>query len=72
MVAFVKATFRRLFETIVDRCMAEGLVGAEGTLASKQRWDAAAIKDGACRAARKSLLYCTIFSEAGLQLYLLA
>ena len=59
---------RQLFESIVERCMAEGLVGAEGFAvdasliaadANKQRsvpssdWDPAQIKDGACRAARE-------------------
>ena len=61
---------RQLFETIVERCMAEGLVGAEGFAvdasliaadANKQRsvpssdWDPTEIKDGACRAAREYL-----------------
>jgi transposase len=61
---------RQLFESIVERCMAEGLVGAEGFAvdasliaadANKQRsvpssdWDPAQIKDGACRAAREYL-----------------
>jgi transposase len=59
---------RLLFESIVERCMAEGLVSAEGFAvdasliaadANKQRsvssrdWDPAALKDGACRAARE-------------------
>jgi len=59
---------RLLFETIVERCMAEGLVSAEGFAvdasliaadANKQRsvpsrdWDPAALKDSACRAARE-------------------
>jgi len=61
---------RQLFESIVERCMAEGLVGAEGFAvdasliaadANKQRsvpssdWDPAQIKEGACRAAREYL-----------------
>jgi len=61
---------RQLFETIVERCMAEGLVGAEGFAvdasliaadANKQRsvpsrdWDPSQIRDGACRAAREYL-----------------
>ena len=61
---------RQLFESIVERCMAEGLVAAEGFAvdasliaadANKQRsvpsrdWDPAEIKDGACRAAREYL-----------------
>jgi transposase len=59
---------RLLFESIVERCMAEGLVSAEGFAvdasliaadANKQRsvpsrdWEPAALKDGACRAARE-------------------
>jgi IS5 family transposase len=61
---------RQLFETVVERCLAEGLVGAEGFAvdasliaadANKQRsvassdWDPAAIKDTASRAAREYL-----------------
>jgi len=61
---------RQLFESIVARCMAEGLVGAEGFAvdasliaadANKQRsvpssdWDPAQIKEDACRAAREYL-----------------
>ena len=61
---------RQLFESIVERCMAEGLVGAEGFAvdasliaadANKQRsvpssdWNPAVIKDDACRAAREYL-----------------
>jgi transposase len=62
--------FRRLFESIVERCMAEGLVGANGFAvdasliaadANKQRsvpssdWDPSDIKADACRAAREYL-----------------
>ena len=61
---------RHLFETVVERCMAEGLVGADGfavdasliaTDANKQRsvssdeWKPEEIKDKACRAAREYL-----------------
>ena len=61
---------RQLFESIVERCMAEGLVSANGFAvdasliaadANKQRsvpssdWDPAEIKDDACRAAREYL-----------------
>ena len=61
---------RQLFESIVARCMAEGLVPAEGFAvdasliaadANKQRsvsssdWDPRQIKDDACRAAREYL-----------------
>ncbi|TDX60442.1 transposase [Methylosinus sp. sav-2] len=61
---------RQLFESIVERCMAEGLVSAGGFAvdasliaadANKQRsvpsseWDPAEIKDDACRAAREYL-----------------
>lgn len=61
---------RQLFETVVERCLAEGLVSAEGFAvdasliaadANKQRsvpssdWDPAVIKDTACRAAREYL-----------------
>jgi transposase len=61
---------RQLFESIVERCMAEGLVSAEGFAvdasliaadANKQRsvpsseWDPAEIKGDACRAAREYL-----------------
>ncbi len=61
---------RQLFESIVERCMAEGLVGANGFAvdasliaadANKQRsvpssdWDPGEIKDDACRAAREYL-----------------
>ena len=62
--------FRHLFETIVERCMAEGLVGADGFAvdasliaadANKQRsvpsdeWKPEEVKDKACRAAREYL-----------------
>src|SRR3979490_3302479 len=62
--------FRHLFETIVARCMAEGLVGADGFAvdasliaadANKQRsvpsdeWKPEEVKDKACRAAREYL-----------------
>jgi transposase len=62
--------FRKLFETIVERCVAEGLIGAEGFAvdasliaadANKQRsvpshnWDIAEIRDKASRAAREYL-----------------
>ena len=62
--------FRQLFESFVERCMAEGLVSANGFAvdaslisadADKQRsvpssgWDPAKIKDRACRAAREYL-----------------
>jgi transposase len=61
---------RHLFETVVERCMAEGLVGAEGFAvdasliaadANKQHsvpsdeWKPEEIKDKACRAAREYL-----------------
>jgi transposase len=61
---------RHLFETVVERCMAEGLVGADGFAvdasliaadANKQRsvpsdeWKPEDIKDKACRAAREYL-----------------
>jgi transposase len=61
---------RQLFESIVERCMAEGLVSAGGFAvdasliaadANKQRsvpssdWDPGEIKDDACRAAREYL-----------------
>ncbi len=61
---------RHLFETSVARCLAEGLVGADGFAvdasliaadANKQRsvpksdWDPTAINDQACRAAREYL-----------------
>src|SRR4249920_2886110 len=60
--------FRHVFETVVSRCIEEELVGGEGFAvdasliaadANKQRsvssrdWDPAALKDGACRAARE-------------------
>jgi transposase len=62
--------FRHLFETIVERCMAEGLVGADGFAvdasliaadANKQRsvpsdeWKPEEVKDKACRAVREYL-----------------
>jgi transposase len=62
--------FRHLFETIVARCMAEGLVGADGFAvdasliaadANKQRsvpsdeWKPEEVKDKACRAVREYL-----------------
>ena len=62
--------FRHLFETIVERCMAEGLVGADGFAvdasliaadANKQRsvpsdeWKPEEVKDKACRAASEYL-----------------
>ena len=62
--------FRHLFETIVERCMAEGLVGADGFAvdasliaadANKQRsvpsdeWKPEEVKDKACRAVRDYL-----------------
>jgi transposase len=62
--------FRHLFETIVERCMAEGLVGADGFAvdasliaadANKRRsvpsdeWKPEEVKDKACRAAREYL-----------------
>ena len=61
---------RHLFETVVERCMAEGLVGADGFAvdasliaadANKQRsvpsdeWKPEEVKDKACRAAREYL-----------------
>ncbi|MGH6937283.1 MAG: transposase [Methylocella sp.] len=61
---------RRLFETVVERCVAEGLVGADGFAvdasliaadANKQRsvpsdeWKPEEVKDKACRAAREYL-----------------
>ncbi len=61
---------RQLFEFIVERCMAEGLISANGfavdasliaAVANKQRsvpssdWDPDANKDDACRAAREYL-----------------
>ena len=62
--------FRHLFETIVERCMAEGLAGADGFAvdasliaadANKQRsvpsdeWKPEEVKDKACRAVREYL-----------------
>lgn len=62
--------FRHLFETIVERCMAEGLVGADGFAVdasliaadtNKQRsvpsdeWKPEEVKDKACRAVREYL-----------------
>jgi transposase len=62
--------FRHLFETIVERCMAEGLVGADGFAvdasliaadANKRRsvpsdeWKPEEVKDKACRAVREYL-----------------
>ena len=62
--------FRHLFETIVERCVAEGLVGADGFAvdasliaadANKQRsvpsdeWKPEEVKDKACRAVREYL-----------------
>jgi transposase len=62
--------FRHLFETIVERCMAEGLVGADGFAvdasliaadANKQRsvpsdeWKPEEVRDKACRAVREYL-----------------
>jgi transposase len=61
---------RHLFEAVVERCMAEGLVGADGFAvdasliaadANKQRsvpsdeWEPEEVKDQACRAAREYL-----------------
>jgi IS5 family transposase len=61
---------RHLFETVVERCMAQGLVGADGFAvdasliaadANKQRsvpsdeWKPEEVKDKACRAAREYL-----------------
>ena len=61
---------RHLFETVVERCIAEGLVGADGFAvdasliaadANKQRsvpsdeWKPEEVKDKACRAAREYL-----------------
>src|SRR6476469_9738656 len=62
--------FRHLFETVVQRCMAEGLVGGDGFAvdasliqadANKQRslpsdeWKPEEVKDKACRAVREYL-----------------
>ena len=61
---------RHLFEAVVERCMAKGLVGADGLAvdasliaadANKQRsvpsdeWKPEEVKDQACRAAREYL-----------------